>query len=341
MPVQVEVAQSRKIPDTTEYLSVLKSRHAANINPQVEGHVTKILAKSGDRVEAGAPLLQIDPVKQEATVSSQEAARAAQQATVKYAQVNLDRQKRLFEAGVVPRQDLDNAQTAYEAAVAQLESLEEQVKQQRAELRYYSVVAPTSGTVGDIPVRVGDRVTVATLLTTVNEPGGLEAYIYVPAERAKDLRMGMPVRLVDEGGANVVLTRVTFISPQVDPDTQTILVKAAIAESQGKLRISQQVRAQLTWGVHEGPVIPILAVTRINGQPFAFVAVNEGKGTVARQKALKLGEVVGNDFAVLSGMNAGDHIIVSGTQFLQDGAPVSEQLGKGSTATAGGSAGAH
>ena len=78
MAVQVIIAKSEKIPDTTEYLSVLKSRRAANINPQVEGYVTKIMVKAGDQVSAGDPLLQIDPVKQEATVSSQEAARAAQ-----------------------------------------------------------------------------------------------------------------------------------------------------------------------------------------------------------------------------------------------------------------------
>ena len=330
MPVQVIVAKSQKIPDTTEYLSVLKSRNASNINPQVEGYVTRILVKSGDRVPAGATLLQIDPLKQEATVSSQEASRAAQEANVKYAQVNLERQKRLYEAGVTPKQDLDNAQSTYDAAVAQLKSLEDLVRQQRAELKYYSVVAPTAGVVGDIPVRVGDRVTVGTLLTTVNEPGGLEAYVYVPADKARDLKAGMPVRLVDENGTNAE-TRVTFISPQVDPETQTILVKAAVSEAQTRLRIAQQVRAQLVWGVHDGPVIPILAVTRINGQPFAFVAVNDGKGTVARQKALKLGEVVGNDFAVLSGMSAGDHIIVSGTQYLQDGAPVAETVQKNET----------
>src|SRR5215470_15062543 len=197
-PVQVIVAKSEKIPASTEYLAVLKSRNASNINPQVEGYVTRILVKSGDRVTAGTVLLQIDP----------------------------------------PKQELDNAQTTYDAAVAQLKSLEEQVKQQRAELRYYSVVAPTGGVVGDIPVRVGDRVTVATLLTTVNEPGGLEAYIYVPADRARDLKMGMPVRLVDENGTNATETRVTFSSPQVDPDTQTLLVKAAVREADTKLRIA-------------------------------------------------------------------------------------------------------
>jgi multidrug efflux pump subunit AcrA (membrane-fusion protein) len=73
-------------------------------------------------------------------------------------------------------------------------------------------------------------------------------------------------------------------------------------------------------------VIPVLAVLRINGQFFAFVAVNEGKGTVARQKPLKLGDTVGNDFVVLDGLKPGDHVITSGTQFLQDGTPVTEQI---------------
>ena len=333
MPVTVIVAKSQRIAETTEYLSVLKSRRASNINPQVEGYVTKILVRPGDRVAAGAALLQIDPLKQEATVNSQEAARVAQEANVKYAQVNLERQKRLFEAGVTPKQDLDNAQTTYEASVAQLKSLEEQVKQQRVELRYYGVVAPGDGIVGDIPVRVGDRVTVTTLLTTVNEPGGLEAYIYVPADKARDLKVGVAVRLIGDDGKTAVETRLSFVSPQVDAETQMVLAKAAVGDAQGKLRTSQQVRAQITWGVHDGPVIPVLAVNRINGIFFAFVAANEGKGTVARQKSLKLGEVIGNDFVVLDGLKAGDHIVVSGTAFLQNGMPVTEQV-QGSAASA-------
>jgi len=83
------------------------------------------------------------------------------------------------------------------------------------------------------------------------------------------------------------------------------------------------------WGTLQGPVVPVLAVQRINGEFFVFVAVNEGKGAVARQRLVKLGEVSGNDYAVLDGLKAGDHLIISGTQFLQDGAPVSEQIKAG------------
>jgi RND family efflux transporter MFP subunit len=336
MPVQTIVAKTQKIPDTTEYLSVLKSRHSATINPQVEGQITNIFVKSGDRVTAGTPLLQIDPLKQEATVSSQQAAVAAQQANLTYAKTQLDRQRKLFEAGVVPRQDLDNAQSTYDASEAQLKALQDQAKQQQVELHYYNVKAPMDGIVGDVPVRIGDRVQVTTLLTTVDEPGALEAYIYVPADRARDLKIGVPVHLVDAAGKDIGDTRITFVSPQVDTETQTVLAKAAVPNSSGALRVAQQVRTQLVWSSHEGTTIPVLAVTRINGQFFAFLAVKEGNNTVARQRLLKVGDIVGNDYAVSDGIKPGDHIITTGLQFLQDGMPVMEQAQSAASASAGG-----
>lgn len=326
MPVQVRVAQEEKIPETTEYLSILKSRHSANINPQVEGYITKIYVKSGDRVTAGTPLIQIDPLKQQAAVSGQEAARAAQEANLRYAQIQLDRERKLYAAGVVPKADVDNAQTTYDAALAQLKALTDQVNQQQVQLHYYRVAAPMDGTVGDIPVRVGDRVAVTTLLTTVDERGPLEAYIYVPADRARNLRMGAPVHLVDDAGNKIADTQITFISPEVDTETQTVLAKASVENALGRLRVAQQVRAQVVWSEHEGTVIPILAVTRITGQFFAFLAVNDGKSTIARQKLLKVGDTVGNDYVVLDGIKPGDHIITSGLQFLQDGAPIMEHV---------------
>ncbi|HXH67084.1 MAG TPA: efflux RND transporter periplasmic adaptor subunit [Candidatus Limnocylindrales bacterium] len=325
-PVQVELVEAKPIAETTEYLALMKSRHSATINPQVEGYITKIFVKSGDHVSAGAALLQIDPLKQEATVSSQEATRLAQESAVNLSRVNLERAKKLAEAGVIAKSDLDNAQTNYDTAVAQLRSLEHQVEQQKVELRYYKVSSPMDGIVGDIPVRVGDRVIVSTLLTTVDEPGALEAYVYIPAARAKDLRLGLPVKLLDEAGSVRTETQVTFISPQVDPETQTVLAKAAVPNSRANLRIAQQVRARVVWGNAAGPVAPVLAVTRINGQFFVFVAEKESKGTVARQRGVKVGEIIGNDYAVLDGLKPGEHLIVSGTQFLQDGAPVSEQI---------------
>lgn len=325
IPVKVQVAQASPINETTEYVATLKSRDSAVVMPEVEGQITQIYVHSGDHVAAGAPLMQIDPRKQEATVSSQEQMREAQQANVALAQQTFERTSGLYKAGVVSKQDLDQAQAALDTAKAQLQSLDAQVKQQQVQLHYFKVVAPREGIVGDIPVRVGDRVVTSTLLTTVDQPGALEAYVYVPVERSTQLKMGMPVDIVDATGKVMAQSRITFISPHVDNSTQSILVKATIANSRDRLRTSQFIRARVVWGQRQAPLVPVLSVITLGGQHFVFVAQTENGKIVARQKMLRVGEMIGNDYVVLDGINAGDKVIVSGTQFLTDGAPVMPQ----------------
>jgi RND family efflux transporter MFP subunit len=325
VPVKVEIAQAAPINDTTEYVATLKSRESAVVMPEVEGTITQIYVHSGDQVSAGAPLVQIDPRKQQATVSSQEEARKAQQANVEFAQQQYDRTVGLYTAGVVSKQDLDQAKMALDSARAQLESLDAQVTQQQVQLRYYKVVAPRAGIVGDVPVRVGDRVITSTVLTTIDQPGVLEAYVYIPVERSTEIKMNMPVEIVDANHKVLAQSRVTFISPQVDSTTQSVLVKATISNRRDRLRTSQFIRAQVVWGQRQAPRIPVLSVSTIGGQYFAFIAENENGKIVARQKLLHLGEMVGNDYVVLDGIKPGDKVIVSGTQFLTDGASVMPQ----------------
>jgi RND family efflux transporter MFP subunit len=326
MPVKVETAKSQKVDDTTDYVATLKSRDSAVVMPQVEGIITKIFVHSGERVADGAPIMQIDPAKQQATLNSQEHARTAQQAQVKWAQQNYDRVSGLANAGVVSRQDLDQARETLDAAQAQLHSLDAQVSEQQVQLHYYQVVAPRAGIVGDVPVRVGDRVVTTTVLTTVDRPGSLEAYIYVPVEGSGQLKMNLPVEIVDASGKPLATSRITFISPQVDTATQTVLVKAQIANANDSLRTAQFIRARVVWGTEEKPVVPVVAVSRIGGLYFAFVAEPDPKGGyVVHQKPLQVGQIVGNDYVVLDGVKPGDKVVISGTQFLIDGIPVIPQ----------------
>jgi RND family efflux transporter MFP subunit len=326
MPVKVLEAHDTEVNDATEYVATMKSRDSAVIMPQVEGQVTNIWVHSGQSVAAGAPLLEIDPLKQQSTVKSQESARAAQQANLDWTKKQYERAKGLSAAGVISKQDLDQAKTAMDAAQAQIESLDAQVSEQQVQLRYYKVVAPRAGVVGDIPVRVGDRVTTGTQLTTVDQPGSLEIYVYVPIEHSSALRMNLPVQIVDGTGAVLAESRVSFISPQVDSTTQTVLVKARVANGKDSLRQSQFIRARVVWGTHQNPRVPILAVSRLAGQYFAFVAEPQNGGQfLARQKPLKIGQTVGNDYEVREGIKPGDKVIISGTQFLLDGVPVIPQ----------------
>src|ERR1017187_10375495 len=237
MPVKVLEARTVPVDDASEYVATLKSRDSAVIMPQVEGQVTQISVHSGERVEAGRALIGIDPLKQQATVKSQESARAAQAANLSWAKKQYDR------------------------AQAQMDALDAQVSEQQVQLHYYRVVAPRGGIVGDIPVHVGDRVTTATLLTTVDQPGSLEAYVYVPIERSSQLKMNLPVQVLDSDGKVLAESRISFISPQVDNTTQTVLVKARITNGNDALRQSQFIRARVVWGTHRNPEVPILAVS--------------------------------------------------------------------------------
>jgi multidrug efflux pump subunit AcrA (membrane-fusion protein) len=114
---------------------------------------------------------------------------------------------------------------------------------------------------------------------------------------------------------------VNFISPQVDTNTQSILAKAPVTQVE-HLRSQQLVRARITWSTHPGVTIPVVAVSRVNGQYFAFIADEQNGGAVARQKPLQLGEIVGNDYTVAGGLKQGEKVIVSGGQSLVDGAPI-------------------
>ncbi len=325
-PVKMEPVRSIVVNDSSDYVATLKSRNSAVISPQVDGQIVQIYVRSGERVKAGAPLMQIDPLKQEATVHSQEGTRIAKQADLRWAQQQYERSSQLYAAGVVSKQDLDSARAALDSAKAQLAALDAQVRQEQVQLRYYRVLAPRDGIVGDIPVRVGDRVNPATVLTTVDQPGALEAYVEVPVERARALRNGMPVEILDADDKPLAEGRVNFISPEVSNQTQTVLAKAAISNRQGTLRTAQFTRARVIWGSHPGLVIPVLSVSRINGQYFAFIAEDNGKGgLVARQRKVQVGDMLGDDYVVLAGVKAGDKVIASGTQVLVDGTAVTPQ----------------
>jgi len=310
------------VPQSTEYVATLQSRQSVTIQPQVEGFVTKIFAKSGDRVAAGAPLMEIDPRKQAATVHASEATHAAKLAALRLAEQQHQRVASLYAQGLSSKQDLDQAQSALDSARADSASSEAQVREENVNLGYYRVVAPSAGVVGDIPVRVGDRVTNATVLTTLDRAGGLEAYISVPVERAGNLKPGLPVEIVDDSGKTLARSRITFVAPRVSDDTQSILAKAAIDESGGGLRPAELVRARVVWSSAPGLTVPIVAVTRVNGQFFVFVVEGSEGRWVARQKPVKLGEMIGSDYVVESGLRPGDRVVTAGVQKIGDGAPV-------------------
>lgn len=322
MPVQTVAVALAPVPQSSEYVATIKSRRSATLQPQVDGRLTQIQVRSGDHVKAGQALMKIDPQHQMATVASQRATERQKKALYDYNVREVERQHKLFDAGVTSRDAYEQAQQSFDNSKADYESAEELRKTQEEQLAYYTIRAPFDGVVGDIPVHVGDYVASATMLTTVDENKDLEAYIYVPTERASQVRQGLSVELMDNAGKLLEKTKIDFLSPQVDSTLQGILVKAPVHASPEMLRNAQMVKARVIWSTTPMAVVPVLAVMRQGGQTFVFVARQQNGHFMASQTAVTLGDTVGNTYSVSSGLNAGDRVIVSSTQFLVNGMPV-------------------
>ncbi len=322
MPVEVVTLALKPVEQTTEYLGAMKSRLSTTVQPQVEGFLTRILVRSGDRVAPGTALMQIDAGMQQEQVANLESQRAARQADLQRAQQQAARMTTLLDAGAASQSELEQAQAALASAQALLQASEAQIRQQRVALGYHLVSAPTAGVVGDIPVRVGDSVTRSTVLTTIDQNAGLEIYLNVPVQEAPRLKVGLPVHLVNDRGETLTTEKLSFVAPSVDVATQSVLAKAVVREA-GAFRTEQFVRARIVWTEAPALTVPVVSLNRINGQFFAYLAeAAEGGATVARQRAVEPGAVVGNDYVVKSGLKPGERLIVSGVQKIGDGAPV-------------------
>ncbi len=368
VPVPIASVESGTVTDSSDYVANLQSRQAVTLQPRVDGYVQEIYVKAGDRVEAGAPILRIDPAKQQAVVRQSVAAVASSQADFESARAtlaqlraskestlsNVDfnqkeyaRYADLTSQGATTKQKLDDVSNNLRSSRAALGQIDAQIEAQQAsinsaatrieasragavqeevQLDFYTVTAPFAGIVGDIPIKVGDNVNNTTQLTTVTQNQVLEVQIAVPIENAPRLRMGMTVELLDAQDKPLVNGKVAFISPTINSQTQSVLVKAAFNNGTNQLKANQFVRARLIWATRSGVVVPTSAISRLGGQDFIFVAENttvDGKTQlIANQKPVKLGKITGNKQEVLEGLTPKDQIVVAGILQLRNGAAI-------------------
>lgn len=301
-------------------LATVKSQRSAAVQPQVEGNITQIFVRSGDRVAQGQPLMQIEASRQVAAVQSSKAALTSRQAAAAFAKDQFERMKKVVEGGGASAQDLETARAAMDTAKAELSATEANLSAQQMLLDYYRVTAPAPGVIGDIPVHRGDRVTPMQVLTTIEQNEGLEIYAPVPIERAEEVHVGSRVLVLDGDGSVLFESKLHFVSPHVAEETQTVLCKAALqpAKKGTVLRANTSVIARITTSEAPRIRVPTRAVTRLNGQPFVYVAT-AGKAAL---KPVELGELLDDRFVVEKGLAAGDELITSGVQKLRDGAPI-------------------
>ncbi|NEP17462.1 MAG: efflux RND transporter periplasmic adaptor subunit [Leptolyngbya sp. SIO4C1] len=315
-----------------------------------------------------------------AQLRSLEAQRIRLEAEVELQNTEYDRAQRLVAAGALAQQELDEVARDRSAAVSSLAASAQEIEAARASLNQAdafltqseataaatqedlldkTVTAPIAGTVGDIEVELGDYVQAGSTLTTITQNNDLELEISVPTEQAEQMRVGMPVELLTFGSDTPITTgAISFISPQTDPDTQTVLAKARFSGGAGRLQDNQRIDVRVILEEGPGLLVPATAVTRLGGQTFVYVTAepepSEGEAgaaqgqsqsqpqgqdqapqQVAKLRPVTLGDMQGNSYQVLDGLSPGETIVTSGLLNLQDGTPIAPQSESESAASSG------
>ncbi len=311
--------------------------------------------------EAELRAAEADVARAEAAVEQSKADLRQQQAELKLATTNLERTEFLVEQGAQSQQILDDRIRDVDAAKAQTDALkaalissqkalsasrervnsassaiagqQASLKQAKSQvgiasenLDFNRITAPIDGVVGNIPPKVGDYVEAGEQITSIVEDDTLELNVSVPLEQASKLELGLPVEIIDREGKAIAEGDISFISPRTDRSSQAILVKA-VFNNNGRLKDDSFARARIIWSEESGILIPTAAVSRIAGKSFVFVAEETKKedGTstlVAKQKPVELGDIQGQSYQVISGLEPGDRLITSGILNLADGTPL-------------------
>ncbi|MFN3522093.1 MAG: efflux RND transporter periplasmic adaptor subunit [Phenylobacterium sp.] len=333
-PVEVGVAvmTPRTVPLTSELSGRTTDFEVSEVRPQVNGVVKARLFEEGAFVKAGQPLYQIDPAIYRAQADSARAALAQAEALLASARSKAERYADLVKENAVSRQDNDEAQAAFQEAKANVAARRAALAEAEVNLAYTRVNAPISGRIGRSAVTAGALVTAqqATPLTTIRKLDPI--YVDLNQSVAEMLKLRRAAETAGDGSAEVALKledgtayplkgKLKFADASVDVGTGMVALRAVFPNPQGALLPGMYVRASVEQGQFENALtVPQAAVTRDAAGAAQVMVV--GAGGKAEVRPIKVGQTVGTDWLVASGLKPGDRVIVEGLQKVQPGAPV-------------------
>ena len=321
---------------TTELPGRTSAFLVAEVRPQVSGILQERLFEEGADVKAGDLLFQIDPAQYEAAVAEAEAALAAAEALLPAVQSRAQRVKDAATTHAASQQDADDAESALQAAVARVAASKAALERARINLAYTPLRAPISGRIGKAALTVG-------ALVTAHQPIPLAVIqqidpIYVDVTQASaDLlrlqRRGVSgeltrdetqrkVRLLLEDGTPYPLEgTLQFRDVTVDPTTGSVTLRMVFPNPDQILLPGMFVRAIVEEGVNEEALlVPQPGVTRdVRGRPIAWVVNAAG---IVERRDLELDRAIGDAWLLISGLAAGDRVIIEGTQKVREGEKV-------------------
>ena len=334
-PVGVEIMHVEPTSLTTELNGRTSSVLVSDVRPQINGIIKTRLFTEGSLVTAGQALYQIDPAPYQAALAQAQGTLANAQAALTTTKLKADRYKELVTINAISKQTNDDAQAALQQAQATVQSAQAAVDTAKINLGYTTITAPISGRIGKSSFTPGALVTAGQTgaLATIQETDKI--YVDINRSVADVLAMKQAIHagqvgaadtadvtlILDNGTTYPVKGQLQFSDVTVDEGTGTVDLRAIFPNPDGTLLPGMYVRAELATAVAtNGILVPQAAVQRDpTGNASVFLATPDGKATV---QPITLGQSVGEKWLVLSGLKAGDKVIVSGLQKIAPGAPV-------------------
>lgn len=335
--VKLMVVEKKDTPFDALFVGITEGSRAVEVKAQVGGILKERVYREGQYVNAGDVLFTIESDTYEAAVKSAKGNLDMAKAQLVEAKLNYERLSNLYKTKSISKKDYDAAVASYNSAKAQVETAMGNLNDSQIRLGYTKVIAPVSGYTSKANYTVGNLISTSstTPLTVINKIDPLYVNFSIPATTMTTLRLLKEEKKVffNEQLMSTVYTedntkypetgRVIFLDTMITPSTGDIKIRAEFKNPNKVLLPGQYVRASIDGIVFKDAiVIPQQTILQRQGKQFVIV-VNDNNTT--RFAEVKLGLNIGDKFLVLSGLNAGEKIVMEGTNKInRDGTLVED-----------------
>lgn len=336
--VKVATVVKKDVPVYGKWIATLQGYVNAQIQPQVSGYLIRQDYREGSVVRKGQVLFEIDPRPFQADLDQAKAQLAQAEAQLQNATLNVNRDIPEAKAHAIPQSQLDNDTQARLAGKAGVAAAQAAVERDQLNLNYTKVRSLISGIAGIAQVQVGNLVAPTTVLTAVSQVSPIKAYF--PISGTEYLRMAgrmspgtvdllsarnrIPLQLIlSTGDTYPYEGRILFANRQVDQQTGTIQIVGEFPNPERILRPGETARVRaVTERLQGALLVPQPAVIELQGG-YEIAVVGEGNKVTIR--TVQVGEQAGTQWVITKGLQAGERVVVEGTQRVRDGMAVNPQ----------------
>lgn len=312
--VKIETVDYRPVVQEGNYTATVEPELINNISASSPNRIKEIFVDEGVRVSKGQKLVVLDDIN----TTSYEMQVANAKATLENVQINYDRAVELLKIGGGTQQNVDQMQLQLTNAKIALATAERTLRNVQENT---VLVSPINGIVTARNYDPGDM-TASLPILTVAQVQPVKIVINVSESELAHVKKGMPAEVrFDTYGDEVFNGTITMVAPTVDADSRTFGVEITVNNSDNRILPGMFGRVRLNLGEEEHVVAPDRAVVKQPGSGNHYIYVYNNDGTVSYNK-VELGQRIGNSYEILSGVEPGAKVVVSGQSRLADGASV-------------------